>query len=78
MLKPLKRWWIKRQAERKLEAYLKTLSPERRAWANDLRKRLKADPKDAARILFRETQALETKQHRLTAKIHDVCSGLGL
>lgn len=62
------------QARKQLEEYVKTLSPERQAWANELRARLDAakSPDEAALILRKENDKLEEKHARLAERIDRV------
>ena len=57
------------KAKRQLAEYVKTLSPEQQAWANDLRARLDADPKGSVRILRAESSRLNEKFARLSEQI---------
>lgn len=57
------------KAKKQLAAYVKTLSPEQQAWANDLRARLDADPKGSVRILRTESSRLNEKFARLSERI---------
>lgn len=59
-----------REARKRLEAYVATLSPEKREWANTLRERLnQASPDEAAAIFRRESARLNEAHMRVLEKI---------
>jgi hypothetical protein len=70
MFKTIQRYLLVRKLERKLEDYVKTLSPEKQAAARELTKKLKqATPQGACKILVNETARLSEKHMRVTEKL---------
>lgn len=62
--------WNQYQARKRLAAYVATLSPERQAWANELRSKLdKQKAGSAERTLLAEINTVSMKQHRVTEAI---------
>lgn len=67
--------WLKRKIavyrlEKALDDYVRTLSPERQQWANDLRKRLSnASSDQRASIMLAEVKRVHEQQMRLTEKV---------
>jgi hypothetical protein len=62
-----------RKLERKLEAYVKTLSPEKQAAACELNRKLRqATAEGACKILTNETAKLSEKQMRITEKFQAI------
>ncbi len=73
MFKAIQRYLLVRKLERKLEAYVKTLSPEKQAAARELTKKLKqATPGDACKILVNGAAKLGEKQMRITEKLQAI------
>lgn len=58
-----------RAARQRLEAYVKTLSPEKQEWARKLRAELEKSPEQSAGILRRETARLNEQHMRVIEKI---------
>lgn len=67
--------YLKRQLElyrlnKKLEAYVKTLSPEKQRAANELRKKFKgASAQGSVSILMAEAAKIQEKQMRVVEKL---------
>lgn len=62
--------WNQYKARKRLAAYVATLSPEQRAWANELRLKLDKQKADAAaNTLLAEIGKVSVKQHRVTEAI---------
>ena len=71
MIKAIQRYLKVRKLERKLEDYVKTLSPEKQAAARALFAKLKqATPETACKILVNEAGRIAEQQMRVTEKLH--------
>lgn len=66
-----------RKLKRKLEAHVKTLSPEKQAAARELTKKLtQATPEGACKILVNEAAKLAEKQMRVAERLQAVTASL--
>ena len=67
----LQRFLLRRKLEKKLEDYVKTLSPEKQAAARELSAKLKqATPETACKILVNEAGRIAEQQMRVAEKLH--------
>ncbi len=75
MIKAIQRYMLVRKLERKLEDYVKTLSPEKQIAARAFSAKLKqATPEAASKILVHEAGRITEQQMRVTEKLHTLAS----